>query len=75
MQEEKISSTKCDVVRFERGTDTSIVLWLFQIERNFITNSIRGKSYVLLINKRIAEKHFDEVKPFMTLEYFSIRDK
>lgn len=65
---------KCYVVRIERGTDTAIVNWIIEIE-TYITNSILIKSWNRLIIGRIAEKHFDDVKPFLALDCCSLRDK
>ena len=45
------------------------------METYFITNSIRRRSWVDLIIGRISGKHFDEVKPFISLDYCALREK
>lgn len=45
------------------------------METYFIMNSNRIKLWEGLIIGRIAVKHFDEVKPFLSLYYCALREK
>lgn len=40
-----------------------------------ITNLIRRRSWVGLLIGQFAGKHFDEVKPFHSIDYFALREK
>lgn len=68
-------SAKCDVFWFKRGTDTLIINYIIQMKTYFITNLIRSRSWVDLIIRRINGKHFDEVKPFLSLNYSALQEK
>lgn len=45
------------------------------METYFIENSIRKRSWIKVINGIIPGKHFNEVKPLLSLDYSALLEK
>ena len=60
---------RCEVEKFEQGTEMIIRDWIFQIETYFKINEVPPKSYVGFISTKIAAKHLTEIRPYQTLDY------
>ena len=66
---------KCEVERYERGTDLSIKDWISQMETYFSVGQIPPEAFVGYMLMKIVPKHLDEVKEFKTLDYLAFREK
>ena len=66
---------KCEVERYERGTDLNIKDWVSQMETYFTVGQIPPEAFVGFMLMKIVPKHLDEIKEYRTLDYLSFREK
>jgi hypothetical protein len=66
---------KCEVEKFERGTDMTIENWILQMETYFLTAQTPADRMVGAMLQKISPKYFDEVRPYILFEYQEFREK
>ena len=66
---------KCEVERFERGTDITIYDWINQIEKYFTIGQVPPEAYVGFMLMKIEPTHLNEIKQYQSFGYFQISDK
>ena len=66
---------KCEVERYERGTDLNIKDWISQMETYFTVGQIPPEAFVGFMLMKIVPKHLDEIKEYKNLDYLAFREK
>ena len=66
---------KCEVDRYERGTDLTIKDWISQMETYFTVGQIPPEAFVGYMLMKIVPRHLDEVKEYKNLDYLAFREK
>ena len=66
---------RCEVERFERGTDLTIKDWVNQMETYFTIGQIPSEAFVGFMLMKIAAKHLNEIKQYQSLDYLEFREK
>ena len=66
---------KCEVERFERGTDLTIKDWINQMETYFTIGQIPPDTFVGFMMTKIVPRHLTEIKRFKDLDYLQFREK
>ena len=68
-------SMKCEVERFERGTDLTIKDWINQMETYFTIGQVHPEAYVGFMLMKIVPKHLNEIKQYQSLDFLPFREK
>ena len=55
---------KCEVERYERGTDLTIEVWINQIETYFTVGQVPPEAFVGFMLMKIVPKHLNEIKEY-----------
>ena len=66
---------KCEVDRYERGTDLTIVDWINQMETYFTVGQVPHEAFVGFMLMKIVPKHLNEIKEYQNLDYLAFREK
>ena len=66
---------KCEVKRYERGTDLTIEDWINQMETYFTVGQIPPKAFVGFMLMKIVPKYYNEIKEYQNLDYLAFREK
>ena len=66
---------KCEVERFESGTDLTIKDWINQMETYFTIGQVPPEAYVRFMQIKIVPRHLNEIKQHQSLDYLSFREK
>ena len=66
---------RCEVERFERGTDLNINDWINQMETYFTISQVPADAFVGCMLMKIVPKHLNEIKRYQTLDYLAFREK
>ena len=66
---------KCEVERYERGTDLTIEDWINQMETYFTVGHVPPEAFVGFMLMKIVPKHFNEIKEYQNLDYLAFREK
>ena len=66
---------KCEVERYERGTDLTIQDWIKQMETYFTVGQVPPEAFVGFMMMKIVPKHLNEIKEFQNLDYLMFREK
>ena len=68
-------NVKCDVDRFERGTDLTIQDWINQMETYFMVGQVPPEAYVGFMLMKIVPRHLNEIKQYKDMDYLPFREK
>ena len=66
---------KCEVERFERGTDLTIKDWINQMETYFTIGQVPPEAVVGFILMKIVPRHLNDLKQYQSLDYLGFREK
>ena len=66
---------KCEVERFERGTDLTIKDWINQMETYFTVGQVPPEAFVGFMLMKIVPRHLNEIKHYQNLDYLEFREK
>ena len=66
---------KCEVDRFERGTDFIIKDWINQMETYFTIGQAPQKAFVRLLIMEIVPRQLNEIKQYQSIDYLSFMEK
>ncbi len=66
---------KCEVERYERGTDLTIEDWINQMETYFTVSQVPPEAFVKFMLMKIVPKHLNEIKEYQNLDYLAFREK
>ena len=66
---------KCEVERYERGTELTIVNWINQMESYFTVGQVSPEAFVGFMMMKIVTKHLNEIKEYQNLNYLEFREK
>ena len=66
---------KCEVERFECGTDLTIDNWINQMKTYFTIEHVPPEAYVGFMLIKIDPRHLNEIKQYQSLDYLSFRVK
>ena len=66
---------KCEVERFERGTDLTIKDLINQIKTYFTIGQVPPETFVRFMLMKIAPRHLNEIKQYQSLDYLGFREK
>ena len=66
---------KCEVDKFERGTDLTIKDWINQMETYFVIGQVPSDAFVGFMMTKIVPKHLKEIDQYRKLEYLEFREK
>ncbi len=66
---------KCEVERYERGTDMTIEDWVNQMETYFTVGQVPPEAFVGFMLMKIVPKHLNEIKEYQNLDYLAFREK
>ena len=66
---------KCEVERFERGTDLTIKDWINQMETYFTIGQVPPEAFVSFMLMKIVTRHLNETKLYQSLDYLAFREK
>ena len=66
---------KCEVERFERGTDLTIKDWINQMETYFSIGQVPPEAFVGFMMMKIVPKHLNEIKQYKDMDYLPFREK
>ena len=68
---------KCELERFERGTDLTIKDWINQMETYFTIGQVLPppEAFVGFMLMKIVFRHLNEIKQYQSLEYLAFREK
>ena len=58
---------KCEVERFERGTDLTIKDWINQMETYFTIGQVPPEAFVGFMLMKIISRHLNEIKQYQSL--------
>ena len=67
-------SIKCEVERFERGTDLTIKDWINQMETYFTIGQVPPEAFVGFMLMKIIPCHLNEIKQYQSLDYLGFRE-
>ena len=65
---------KCEVERYERGTDLTIEDWINQMETYFTVGQVPPEAFVGFMLMKIVQKHLNEIKEYQNLDYLAFRE-
>ena len=60
---------RCEVDKFERGKDLTIIDWINQMETYFIIGQVPPEAFTGCMQMKIAEKHLNEIQRYVHLDY------
>ena len=66
---------KCEIERFERGTDLTIKDWINQIKNYFTIGQVPFDAFVGFMLMKIVPKHLNEINQYQSLGYLEFREK
>ena len=66
---------KCEVERFERGTDLTINNWINQMTTYFTIGQVPPKAFVGFLIMKIVSRHMNEIKEYQSLDNLAFREK
>ncbi len=66
---------KCEVERYERGTDLTIADWINQMETYFTVGQVPPEAFVGFMLMKIVPKHLNEIKEYQNVDYLAFREK
>ena len=66
---------KCEVERFERGTDLTINDWISQMETYFTIGQVPPEEFVGFMLMKIVPRDLNEIKQYQSLDYLAFREK
>ena len=66
---------KCEVERFERGTDLTITDWVDQMETYYTIGQVPPEAFVGFMIMKIVPRQLNETKQCQSLEYLAFRKK
>ena len=66
---------KCEVERFERGTDLTFKDWINQMETYFTIGQVPPEAYVGFMLMKFVPRHLNEIKQYQSLDDLSFREK
>ena len=66
---------KCEVDKFERGTDLTIKDWINQMETYFVIGQVPSDAFVGFMMTKIVPKHLKEIDQHRKLDYLEFREK
>ena len=66
---------KCEVERYERGTDLTIEDWINQMKTYFTVGQVPPEAFVGFMIMKIVPKHLNEIKEYQNLDYLAFREK
>ena len=62
---------KCEVERYELGTDLTIEDWINQIETYFTVGQVSPEAFVGFMLMKIVPKHLNKIKEYQNLDYLA----
>ena len=66
---------KCEVERYERGIDLTIVDWINQMETYFTVGQVQPEAFVGFMMMKIVPKHLNKSKEYQNFDYLEFREK
>ena len=66
---------KCEVERYERGTNLTIEDWTNQMEMYFTIGQVPPEAFVGFMLMKIVSKYHNEIKEYQNLDYLAFREK
>ena len=66
---------KCEVERYERGTDLTIEDWINQMETYFTFGQVPPEAFVGFMLMKIVPKHLNKINEYQNLDYSAFREK